>query len=47
MDAQKHGRWFIDKNSDSFTACTFSRLEAKDYCERLKSLKENLIPNQF
>jgi len=44
-DAQKHGRWSIDKNSDSFTACTFSRLEAKDYCDRLKNLQENLIPN--
>ncbi len=46
-DAQNHGRWYIDKNPDSFTACTFSRLEAKDYSERLKNLKENLIPNQF
>ncbi len=46
-DAQKHGRWLVDKNYDSFTACTFSWLEAKDFFERLKNLQENLIPNQF
>ena len=37
-DAQKHGRWFIEKNCDSFSPCIFSKLEAKDYYERLKNL---------
>ena len=46
-DAQIHGKSFIEKNPDSFSPCTFSRIEAKDYYERLKNLKETLIPNQI
>ena len=46
-DTQKHGRWFIDNNSESFTPCNFTRFEAENHLENLKNLYEKLIPDKF